>query len=262
MNTPPYLRWDESGQQQLLARAEALLLRRGRCLLGIAGAPGAGKSTISEWLLEHLLTNHPRQVALVPMDGYHLAQSLLESRGLGHRKGAPDTFDGVGYVALLRQLRSETSREIFAPVFRREVNDAIAGAIAVPPETRLIASKRLETGPPASRRPGIIHCLGHKRPTRLIDSAHRKPSFRPGIGSAVVMRLCHDHGATRVQAVWAASWGYTASIGALSAALSWTDVSSTRTSYSPASTASNTVRTRSAGSVLGSAVCPAIAVST
>jgi pantothenate kinase len=141
MNTPPYLRWDESGRQQLLARAEVLLQRRRRGLLGIAGAPGAGKSTISEWLLEHLLTNHPRQVALVPMDGYHLAQSLLESRGLERRKGAPDTFDGVGYVALLRQLRSETSREIFAPVFRREVNDAIAGAIAVPPETRLIITE-------------------------------------------------------------------------------------------------------------------------
>ena len=141
MSPPPYLRWDESGQQQLLARAEALLQRRGRCLLGIAGAPGAGKSTISEWLLEHLLTNHPGQVALVPMDGYHLAQSLLESRGLEHRKGAPETFDGAGYVALLRRLRSETSREIFAPVFRREVNDALAGAIAVPPETRLIITE-------------------------------------------------------------------------------------------------------------------------
>ncbi|MET3948752.1 pantothenate kinase [Arthrobacter sp. UYCu512] len=141
MDTPPYVRWDESGQQQLLARAEVLLQRHGRCLLGIAGAPGAGKSTISEWLLEHLLTNHPGQVALVPMDGYHLAQSLLESRGLEHHKGAPDTFDGVGFVALLRQLRSETSREIFAPVFRRDVNDAIAAAIAVPPETRLIITE-------------------------------------------------------------------------------------------------------------------------
>ena len=141
MKTPPYLRWDESGQQQLLARAASLLLRRRRCLLGIAGAPGAGKSTISEWLLEHLLISHPRQVALVPMDGYHLAQSVLESRGLEHRKGAPETFDGAGYVALLRRLRSETSREIFAPVFRREVNDAIAGAIAVPPETRLVITE-------------------------------------------------------------------------------------------------------------------------
>jgi pantothenate kinase len=141
MNTPPYVRWDVSGQQQLLARAEALLLRRGRCLLGIAGAPGAGKSSISEWLLEHLLTDHPREVALVPMDGYHLAQSLLESRGLEHRKGAPETFDGAAYVALLGRLRSETKREIFAPMFRREVNDAIAGAIAVPPEARLIITE-------------------------------------------------------------------------------------------------------------------------
>ena len=141
MNTPLHLRWDESGQQQLLARAEALLQRRGRCLLGIAGAPGAGKSTISEWLLARLLTTHPRQVALVPMDGFHLAHSLLESRGLEHRKGAADTFDGVGYVALLRRLRSETSREIFAPVFRREVNDAIAGAIAVPPEICLVITE-------------------------------------------------------------------------------------------------------------------------
>src|SRR6478735_4622439 len=141
MNTPPYLRWDESGQQQLLARAEALLQRQRRCLLGIAGAPGAGKSTISEWLLEHLHTDHPRQVALVPMDGYHLAQSLLESRGLEHRKGAPDTFDGAGYVALLRRLRSETSRETFAPVFRREVTTRSPGAIAVPPEIRLVITE-------------------------------------------------------------------------------------------------------------------------
>lgn len=75
------------------------------------------------------------------MDGYHLAQSLLESRGLEQRTGAPGTFDGIGNVALLRQLRSETSREIVAPVFRHEINDAIAGAIAVPPETRLIITE-------------------------------------------------------------------------------------------------------------------------
>jgi pantothenate kinase len=75
------------------------------------------------------------------MDGCHLAQSLLVSRGLEDRKGAPDTFDGVGCVALLRRLRSEAWREIFAPVFRREVNDAIAGAIAVPPEIRLVITE-------------------------------------------------------------------------------------------------------------------------
>lgn len=141
MNEHARMRWDESGQQRLLARAEALLTSPGRSILGIVGAPGAGKSTISEWLLEHLLTRYPRQVALVPMDGYHLAQSVLESRGLEHRKGAPDTFDGIGYVAMLNLIRTQTNDEIYAPVFRREVNDAIAGAVAIPPETRLVITE-------------------------------------------------------------------------------------------------------------------------
>lgn len=141
MNTPPHLHWDEHGQQQLLSRAEALLQLPGRSILGIAGAPGAGKSTISEWLLEHLLIHFPRQVALVPMDGYHLAQSILEARGLEHRKGAPDTFDSFGYVTMLRQLKSQTSYELFAPEFRREIEDAVAGAIAVPPQTRLVITE-------------------------------------------------------------------------------------------------------------------------
>lgn len=137
----PRVRWNEGGQQQLLDRAEAMLRRPGRTLLGIAGAPGAGKSTISEWLLEHLLRDSPGEVALVPMDGYHLAQSVLEARGLVHRKGAPDTFDGVGFVAMLHQLRSQTSWELFAPVFQRELNDAIAGAIAIPSQTRLVITE-------------------------------------------------------------------------------------------------------------------------
>jgi len=75
------------------------------------------------------------------MDGYHLAQSVLEARGLANRKGAPDTFDGVGFVAMLHQLRSQTSQELFAPVFLRELNNAIAGAIAIPSQTRLVITE-------------------------------------------------------------------------------------------------------------------------
>lgn len=137
----PRVRWNEPGQQQLLDRAEAMLRRPGRTLLGIAGAPGAGKSTISEWLLEHLLKDFPQKVALVPMDGYHLAQSVLEARRLAHRKGAPDTIDGAGFVAMLHQLRSQSSWELFAPVYQRELNDAIAGAIAIPSQTRLVITE-------------------------------------------------------------------------------------------------------------------------
>lgn len=140
-NTPQYLRWDEDGRQQLLARAERLLLHPGRSLLGIAGAPGAGKSTISQWLHERLLLSFPGQAALVPMDGYHLAQSVLEARGLERRKGAPDTFDSFGYLTMLQQLKAGSPRELFAPEFRRELGDAVAGAIAVPAETRLVVTE-------------------------------------------------------------------------------------------------------------------------
>lgn len=159
MSGVPRVGWDEHGQQQLLARAEALLDRPGRSLLGIAGAPGAGKSTISDWLLEHLLGDFPRQVALVPMDGYHLAQSVLRSRGLVDRKGAPDTFDGVGFVAMLHQLRFQTSRELFAPSYERGLNDAIAGAIAIPSQTRLVITEGnylLLDDPPWDEVPSLL----------------------------------------------------------------------------------------------------------
>lgn len=133
--------WDAGGQQELLARADELLQRPGRSILGIIGPPGAGKSTIADWLLGHLLVDYPRQVAIVPMDGFHLAQSILEQRGLEHRKGAPDTFDSEGFVAMLRRLRVDTTHELFAPAYRRDVGDAIAGAISVLPETRLVIAE-------------------------------------------------------------------------------------------------------------------------
>ncbi|WP_423920597.1 nucleoside/nucleotide kinase family protein [Frigoribacterium sp. 2-23] len=135
------VRWDEAGRRDLLTRASSLLEAPGRALLGIAGAPGAGKSTIAEGLVDELAARYPGQVALVPMDGYHLAQSLLEARGLAARKGAPDTFDARGYVRLLAALRESTGEEVFAPEFRREIEDGVAGAIAVGPDVRLVVTE-------------------------------------------------------------------------------------------------------------------------
>lgn len=141
MNEPPRIQWGKEGQQQLLTRAEAMLHKPGRSILGIAGPPGAGKSTISAWLYEHLTVRYPREVAVVPMDGFHLAQSLLQARGLEHRKGAPDTFDGAGYIAILHRLRAHSQREVLAPTFRRDIEDPIAGAIPVAADVRLIITE-------------------------------------------------------------------------------------------------------------------------
>src|SRR5947207_15332686 len=102
-----------------LARARALAAG-GRRLLGLAGAPGSGKSTLAAALAAALA----ERAIVVPMDGFHLANAELARLGRAGRKGAPDTFDAAGYVALLRRLRSQPAHEpVYAPAFRREIEE-------------------------------------------------------------------------------------------------------------------------------------------
>ena len=76
------------------------------------------------------------------MDGFHLAQSELDRQGSANRKGAPHTFDPAGYAAMLRRLRQPNPDEVvYAPDFRRDLEEPIAGALAVPAQTRLIISE-------------------------------------------------------------------------------------------------------------------------
>ena len=123
---------------EFIARVDALLTAGGRRLLGLVGPPGAGKSTLAQALLEAF----PGAAQVVPMDGFHLANAELDRLGRRGRKGAPDTFDAGGYVALLRRLREQVGDEtVYAPEFRREIEEPIAGAIAVQPDTRLVITE-------------------------------------------------------------------------------------------------------------------------
>lgn len=118
-----------------LARLEAHLHRGQRTLIGVVGAPGAGKSTLAQGL-QQAFAEHSQ---VVPMDGFHLANSELARLGLTHCKGAPETFDSAGYVALLQRLRQQAPGEvIYAPDFRRSVDESIAGAIALFSHTALL----------------------------------------------------------------------------------------------------------------------------
>lgn len=119
----------------LLARAAALAAG-GRRLLGLVGPPGAGKSTLAAALVGAL----GERAVLVPMDGFHLAQAELERLGRADRKGAPDTFDADGFVALLARLRSQGPGDavVYAPRFDRHLEEPIAGAIGVPSTTPLV----------------------------------------------------------------------------------------------------------------------------
>ncbi|MFJ8079116.1 nucleoside/nucleotide kinase family protein [Streptomyces sp. NPDC096205] len=127
----------------LLARARALTDGRRRALLGIAGAPGAGKTTLAGHLVRALNADGAPWVAHVPMDGFHLADVELDRLGRRDRKGAPDTFDAAGYAALLHRLRAEADGPdtVYAPGFERVLEQPLAGAVPVEPSARLVVTE-------------------------------------------------------------------------------------------------------------------------
>jgi pantothenate kinase len=126
----------------LLDRAEGLLPASGRALLGIAGMPGAGKTTLAEALTAGLAERWgPEAVAHVPMDGFHLADVQLDRLGLRDVKGAPATFDAEGYAALLRRLRSPAPETVYAPGFERVLEQPVAAAVAVQPSVRVVVTE-------------------------------------------------------------------------------------------------------------------------
>jgi pantothenate kinase len=127
----------EPSAPELIERARRLA-GAGRRILGISGPPGAGKSTVSELVVREL---GPDVARLVGMDGFHLAQAELERLGRADRKGAPDTFDASGYVALLRRLKENADPVVYAPLFRREIEEPIACAVPVPREVPLVVTE-------------------------------------------------------------------------------------------------------------------------
>lgn len=117
----------------------ALADGRQRRILGIVGAPGAGKSTLAA-----LLQRQARlAMASLPMDGFHLSQSQLDLLGRRARKGAPDTFDSHGYRDILKRLRRTFGRDetVYAPGFHRDIEEPIAASLAIPPDASLVVTE-------------------------------------------------------------------------------------------------------------------------
>ncbi|WP_378143676.1 nucleoside/nucleotide kinase family protein [Cnuibacter sp. UC19_7] len=113
----------------------------GRTILGIAGPPGSGKTTLVRALLAALEPRLPGRVAWLPMDGFHLADSTLRFLGRLDAKGAIDTFDGYGYLASLRRIHAETDHAVYAPDFDRTLEQPIAGGVVIPPSADLVLTE-------------------------------------------------------------------------------------------------------------------------
>lgn len=120
-------------------RMAGLLATGTRKVVGIVAPPGAGKSTLAQGLVAHFAPHSQ----YLPMDGFHLAQAQLERLGRAQRKGAPDTFDAAGFVALLQRVRQQSRGDptIYAPDFRRAMEEPIAGAIAIAAHVPLVITE-------------------------------------------------------------------------------------------------------------------------
>ncbi len=125
--------------RSLAARLAAL--PPGRHLIGIAGAPASGKSTLAEGLAATLNAARPGRAAVLPMDGYHYDDRVLDARGHRARKGAPHTFDVGGLRQMLLRLRARDEATVAIPVFDRDIEIARAGAALIPREVEIVIAE-------------------------------------------------------------------------------------------------------------------------
>lgn len=124
----------------LVARAVRLAGLGPRVVLGIAGMPGAGKSTVANALVERLNADGGERVVLLPMDGFHYPQARVVAMGLRDRMGAPQTFDAAAYAEMIERVTRDDS-PVLGPGFDRTVEEPVADAVRVEPRHRLVVTE-------------------------------------------------------------------------------------------------------------------------
>lgn len=120
----------------VIAQIQSLLQSNNpRTIIGIAGKPGAGKSTVVSEIEKRF---RPSEVCVIAMDGYHLSDETLKELGRYERKGAPDTFDAKAFISLLTKVKSEHKSEHRFPIFHREIEASIEDEGIVPSSAKVI----------------------------------------------------------------------------------------------------------------------------
>jgi pantothenate kinase len=128
----------ESAVELIAERVRDLLAARpGRIAIGIAGGPGAGKSTIAQQVVAALNADTPETAAYVPMDGFHMKQAKLEALGTAADKGMPHTFEGALFAAFLADLKG-ADRAVSGPLYSRQIEDTVEDGFTVPAGVRAL----------------------------------------------------------------------------------------------------------------------------
>ncbi len=143
---PVLERGDRLTRRPATAAQRAVALTRAaagrRIVLGLAGPPGAGKSTLAEAIVSYARAEMGEAfAAYLPLDGFHLSNAQLRRLGRQDRKGAPDTFDPRGYVALLSRVVANSAGDIYAPAYDRQLHEPIAARLVIPQTARLVVTE-------------------------------------------------------------------------------------------------------------------------
>ena len=108
---------------------------KNRYFIALSGPPASGKSTISEKLVKDL-TLKGHNSSILQMDGFHYDDQILKQKSLLLKKGAPETFDVMGFLNFLFRLQNEN--EVAIPIFDRSLELSRSSAVIISKETRVV----------------------------------------------------------------------------------------------------------------------------